>query len=65
MSGPNSRTTFESRYGNYYGRFAVCLINRKPHASVENYNGHNWKPCSRELYDAVKAECIAAKETAE
>lgn len=59
MPNPNNQTTFTSKYGNYYGHFTVCLIDRKPHAAVENHDGYHWEPCSRELYEAVKAEVIA------
>lgn len=53
---PDKGTRIESEYGNCEGGFEVCLIGGQPHACVEDWDGHDWQPCSQILYDTIKAE---------
>ena len=34
---------------------SICLINGQPHQSD---NGQEWKPCTKEIYEAIALECI-------
>lgn len=47
--------------GNVYGCLAVCMIDGAPHWSVESYDGYDWEPCPREVYDAIVKHCIVSK----
>ena len=53
---PDKGTEIDTPFGNYYGSFAVCRIDGKPYACVEDYDGQTWRPISEELYKVVKRD---------
>lgn len=46
----------DSKFGNYYGAFKVKEENGEYFACVENWDGDQWEPISKEFYEACKKE---------